>query len=183
MVKYTLSYVSKGNECHNGICLLRSKKFKLDLKASVRHMSNVFLNGVETSHGEATCVVLQLPTTEMNRQTLFLHTAHLDERTFLLKDYETLPQMNPDSHNIHSDSILIEYQRRPKYLENCCLAEFASLPRIVYPVNITLEDPYDSNIDDNTLEPENVDIKDKVFMVLSNSLIIRKKNIAKDTYI
>ena len=38
----------------------------------------------------------------MSRQVLFLHTAHQDERTFLLKDYEYLQQMDPDSHDIQS---------------------------------------------------------------------------------
>ena len=73
------------------------------------------------------------------RQVLFLHTAHQDERTFLLKDYEILQQVDPNSHDIQNNNILTEYQRRPKYLGKYCPVDFASQLRIVYPENVTLE--------------------------------------------
>ena len=62
----------------------------IDLKASVRHMGNTFLNDVETSQEEAACLVLQLPITWMSRWVLSLHTAYIGEWAFLLKDYETI---------------------------------------------------------------------------------------------
>ena len=38
----------------------------------------------------------------MSRDSLFLHTSPPDERTFLLKDYATLKDMDPESENIQS---------------------------------------------------------------------------------
>ena len=64
-------------------------------KASVRHMGNAFLNGVETSAQEAACLVLQLPLTRMSREVVFLPTSPPDERTFLLKDFKMLQEMDP----------------------------------------------------------------------------------------
>ena len=68
--------------------------------------------------------------------------------------------MDYDSYDIQRHSILTENQRRPNYLENCHLTDFATLIRIVYPANITLEDPHDDNIDDNLLEHENKHVQD-----------------------
>ena len=59
----------------------------MDLKASVRHMGNAFVNGIKRSQEEGTCLVLQLPVTRMSRQMLYLHTDHPNgKKTFLLKD-------------------------------------------------------------------------------------------------
>ena len=69
----------------------------MDIKASIRHMANAFLNGVETSAQDVACLVLQLPITRMSREVVFLHTSPPDERTFLLKDFKTLQEMDPKS--------------------------------------------------------------------------------------
>ena len=84
--------------------------------------------------------VLQIPVTGMSRQVLLLRTAYLGEGTFVFKDYETLQKMDPDSDGIHSNSTLTEYQKIPKYLEKYCLADFASLQRLVYHTHVTLQD-------------------------------------------
>ena len=70
----------------------------MDIKASMRHVGNAFLNAVETQQEEAACLVLQMPVTRMSRQVIFLHTSPPDERTFLLKSCEILKQMNPESY-------------------------------------------------------------------------------------
>ena len=59
-------------------------------------------------------------------------------------------------------------------LKAICLADCALLLRIVYPANITLEDTYDYNIDDNSLQPENIDMQDTIIMELSNGIIIKR---------
>ena len=63
----------------------------------------------------------------MSRQVIFLHTSPPDERTFLLKSCDILKQMNPESYDIQSHSILSEYEHCPRILEQYCLADFASL--------------------------------------------------------
>ena len=64
-----------------------ARQGNMDIKASVQHIGNAFLNGVETSAQEAACPVLQLSITRMSRDIVFLHTSPADERTFLLKCY------------------------------------------------------------------------------------------------
>ena len=66
-----------------------ARQGNVDIKASVRHMGNAFIIGVETSAQEAVCLVLQLPITGMSREVVFLHTSPPDEGTFLLKDIKT----------------------------------------------------------------------------------------------
>ena len=89
----------------------------------------------------------------MSRQVIFLHTSPPDERTFLLKSYDILKQMNPESYDIQSHSILSEYECHLKILEQYCLADFASLLQIVYPKNVTLQDPFEDNLEDDPVDP------------------------------
>ena len=97
----------------------------MDIKASVRHMGNAFLNSVETSTQEAAFLVIQLPITRMSRKVVFLPTSPPDERTFLLKDFKKLQEMDPELEDIQSNNILVEYRKRPRCLEKYCLADFA----------------------------------------------------------
>ena len=62
----------------------------MDLKQSVWHMGNAFLNGVETSQEEAACLLLGIPITQMSREVFFINTAPIDERTFVLKSMEEI---------------------------------------------------------------------------------------------
>ena len=54
---------------------IEARQGNMDIKASVTHMGNAFLNGVETSAQEAACLVLQSPITKMRREVVFLHTS------------------------------------------------------------------------------------------------------------
>ena len=63
----------------------------------------------------------------MSKQVIFLHTSPSDERTSLLKSYDILKEMNPESYDIQSHSIFSEYECHPKILEQYWLADFASL--------------------------------------------------------
>ena len=108
MIQYMLSYVTKTQKGMSAImdrACREARQGNMDIKASVRHMGNAFLNGVETSAQEAACLVLQLPITRMSREVVFLHTSPPDERTFLLKDFKTLQEMDPESEDIQSHNI------------------------------------------------------------------------------
>ena len=48
-------------------------------------MGNAFLNGVETSQEEASCLLLSIPITQMSQEVIFINTAPTEERTFVLK--------------------------------------------------------------------------------------------------
>ena len=117
-------------------------------------MGNAFLNAVETSQQESAFLTMQMAVTRMSRDVSFISTSQPNDRTFLLKDYATLKDMDPESYDIQSHNLLSEYKHRPKALENYCLADFVSELRIEYPKNVTFEDPFEDNFDD---DPPNAD--------------------------
>ena len=84
----------------------------------------------------------------MSRAVVFLPTSPPDERTFLLKDFKTLQEMDPELEDIQSHNILVEYRKRPRCLEKYYLADFASELLIEYPKDVTLDDPFDDNVDE-----------------------------------
>ena len=129
VVEYILSYVTKGQK---GMSLQMehacsdAKKGNMDLKESVHHMGNVFLNAVETGQEEAAFLLLQLPMTYMSRDSVFINTSPKNERTFLVKSKKELEEMDPDSTDIQVTGLITHYRQRPHVMENYCLADFAS---------------------------------------------------------
>ena len=102
-------------------------------------------------------------------------TSPPDERTFLLKDYATLKEMNPESDDIQSHNVLSEYECRPRALEHYCLAAFVSDLRIEYPKNVKFEDPFDDNFDDDPLDLAKGNILDNQVLELPNGIVIKKR--------
>ena len=130
MVKYILSYVTKGQK---GMSIVMEKACRearngnMDLKQSVRHMGNAFLNGVETSQEEAACLLLGLPITQMSREVFFFNTAPIDERTFVLKSMEEIKKMDPESTDVMSSNVVTAYkQQSQRHFSNYTLADFVS---------------------------------------------------------
>ena len=103
---------------------------------------------------------------------IFIPTSHTDEWTYLLKDYETLKKMEPESNEIQIHSLLTEYECHPRYFEFYSLADFASLLWIIYPKCITLQDPFDDNVDDDVLDPD--ENTEKLMIELSNGIVIKQ---------
>ena len=91
---------------------------------SVRHIGNKFLNAVEISAQEAVFLVFQIPLRRSSREFQFINTSDPDERTFLLKSMDKIRELPDNSLDIESDNVIKRYQRRPKQLENVCLADF-----------------------------------------------------------
>ncbi len=120
----------------------------MDLRQATRHIGNAFLNAVETSQEEAACLVLQMPLTRMSRECVFIPTSPPDERTFVVKDAEDLKNMKADSTDIRKLNIIDHYVKRPKKLEDFCLAEFVSVVKIIWPNDVKRDDPYEDNLDD-----------------------------------
>ena len=152
-----------------------ARQGNMDIKSSVRHMGNASLNGVETSAQGAACLVLQLPITRMSREIVFLHTSPPDERTFLLKDFKTLKEIDPESEGIQSHNILVEYRKRPRCLEKYCLADFALELQIDYPKDVTFDDPFDDNMDDEPIDPYALNITDEFIMEFPNGIVIKNE--------
>ena len=129
MIEYILNYVTKGQK---GMSAQMEKACKdankgnMDLKQSVQHIGNVFLNAVETGQEEAAFLLLQAAMTFMSREPVFINTSPTSERTFLVKSKKQLEQLDPDSTDIAVDNLIRCYQNRPHQMENYCLADFAS---------------------------------------------------------
>ena len=127
---YILSYISKGqrgmsklleqanNEAH--------KSCGENIQKQVRHIGNKFLNAVEISAQEAVYLVMQMPLTRSSRVVQFINTAPADERCLFLKSMEKLNELPDNSMEIESDNVIKRYQRRPRQLENICLADFVA---------------------------------------------------------
>ena len=77
MIEYILNYVTKGQK---GMSAQMEKACKdankgnIDLKQSVQHIGNVFLNAVETGQEEAAFLILQAAMTFMSRESVFINT-------------------------------------------------------------------------------------------------------------
>ena len=92
----------------------------------MRHIGNKFLSAVEISAREAAYLVLQKPLRRSTREFQFINTSPPDGRTFLLENLNKIRELPDNSHDIESNNLIKRYQRRPKQLENLCLADFAS---------------------------------------------------------
>ena len=85
MIEYILNYVTKGQK---GMSAQMEKACKdankgnMDLKQSVRHIGNVFLNAVETGQEEAAFLLLQAAMTFMSRGPVFINTSPPSEKHF-----------------------------------------------------------------------------------------------------
>ena len=62
-------------------------------------------------------------------------------------------------------------------LEHYCLAAFVSDLRIEYPKNVTFEDPFDDNFDDDLLHPAEGNILDSQDLELPNEIVIKKRRV------
>ena len=142
-------------------------------------MGNAFLKGVETPQQESAFLTMQMAVTRMSRDVSFISTSPPDERTFLLKDYATLKDMDPESYDIQSHNLLSEYKHRPKVLDNYCLAAFVSELRIEYPKNVTFEDPFDDNFDDDQQDPDDKNTFDKQILKMPNGIVIKKRTVPR----
>ena len=84
MIEYILNYVTKGLKGMSAQMERACKdanKGNIDLKQSVQHIGNVFLNAVETGQEEAAFLLLQAVMTFMSRESVFINTSPQNERT------------------------------------------------------------------------------------------------------
>ena len=126
---YIVSYISKAQR---GMSILmdeacnEARQGNIELRQQVRHIGNKFLNSVEVSAQEACYLLLQLPLAKATREVAFINTSPPTDRTFLLKSKEALENLPGSSTDIEADNIIKRYSKRPKSLENWCLADYVS---------------------------------------------------------
>ena len=193
---YILSYITKGQRGMSK--LLRkaceeAEEGNKDIVNKVRHIGNKFLNAVEISAQEAVYLVLQMPLIRSSREFQFINTSDPDERTFLVKSTDKMKGLPDHSLDIESDNVIKRYQRRPKQLENLCLADFVAWfnckserneKKTVKPnVNSTLladdyllENDFNDNVDDDLSDnDETLDEHDEYEMKGGITLVKRQK--------
>lgn len=133
---YVVSYISKSQRDMSNLMYETCKEARQGnkgLQQQVRHIGNKFLSHVEVCAQEAVYLLLQLSMRSCTRSFVFINTSPCETRTFLLKSHDILSEMPENSTDIQSDNALLRFQRRPRLMKNCCLADFVSQYEFVYP--------------------------------------------------
>ncbi|XP_060561861.1 uncharacterized protein LOC132721554 [Ruditapes philippinarum] len=174
---YIVSYISKSQRGMSTLLHAAAKEAKngnLDIKRQVRHIGNVFSNSVEVSAQEAVYLVLQMPLTRSTRDVVFINTSQPNQRIQLLKQKDALEELPESSTDIVADNAIKRYSRRPKCLENWCLADYMSQLDVVYPDDYEmLTNDKNSNEDDDNIVAQEV-FNDTV-LIMKNGIKIRKR--------
>ena len=157
---YIIAYTCKAQKGMSALLDTAAKEAKannMDLKESVRHMGNKFLNGVETGAQEAAYLVLQTPITRSSKDVQFLNTNKPEDRPFILKDKKRLEKLDPTSNAVQTEGLISYYAKRPRCLHKYCLADYTSYFSIKYPKLLENEyfaDNLEDDPADDSLEPE-----------------------------
>ncbi|KAK3090521.1 hypothetical protein FSP39_012459 [Pinctada imbricata] len=178
---YIVSYISKSQRGMSALmdrACREARQGNMDIKKQVRHIGNQFLNSVEVSAQEASYLVLQMPLTKASRDVIFINTSPPDERVLLLKQLSDLEQLSPQSTDIHYQNIIARYSKRPKQLENWCLADYASQLEIKYPekkrISEHSEEANDDDIEENQDDSSEFS-EDDTLVTLKNGILIRRR--------
>ena len=107
-----------------------------ELRTQLRKVGSAFLSHREVSAQEAVYRILSLPMKQLSRSVVFVDTNPKKERIAVLKNNESLSQLNDDDTNVFQKSLIDRYQHRPQQLNSMCLAEFAA----TYVVNYKPDD-------------------------------------------
>ena len=89
----------------------------MDLKQSVRHIGNKFLNCSEMSEQECAYSLLELPITQSSIKVEFINTSEIHNRVFIAKPDYMLQKMDPDSEEIKQQNNVDKYAQRPHVLK------------------------------------------------------------------
>ena len=183
---YIVSYISKSQKGMSALLDQAAKEARqgnLDLKRQVRHIGNYFTNSVETSAQEAIYLTLQMPLTKATRQVVFVNTSPQDKRTFLLKQTAVLEKMSPNSTDIECDNDIKRYSKRPKSLENWCLADYISQLEVKYPKKNDTQERNDDDISDsdeaehsqNEDDESNQEMIKRINITMRNGVTIKQR--------
>ena len=177
---YIVSYISKSQRGMSNLLYAAAKEARdgnLDIKRQVRHIGNVFSNSVEVSAQEAVYLILQMPLTNSTRDVVFINTSTADKRVQLLKPKSVLDDLPANSTEIMSDNIIKRYSRRPKALENWCLADYVSQLDIIYPNEN--EHKVDEDQNDDTITDMDIDQEfdeTQTILTLRSGIKIRRRS-------
>ncbi|XP_078328660.1 uncharacterized protein LOC144623788 [Crassostrea virginica] len=186
---YIVSYISKSQRGMSNLLNRAAKEARegnLDIKRQVRHIGNQFLNSVEVGAQEAAYLVLQMPLTKASRDVIFINTSPSDDRVILIKTDTELDKLTPNSTDVECSNVVKRYSKRPKQLENWCLADYVSQLDVVFPKenekdDIEKEVNDDDHIDsddesDNETDDSDLHFNDtSILLTLKNGIKIRRR--------
>ena len=96
------------------------------LKEKLCHLSNTFLNTSEFLAQECVYYILGYPICECSREVVFINTSLPEDRIRIFKSKKELKKLPEDSEDVFADGKIEAYVKRPKNLENVCLADFVA---------------------------------------------------------
>ena len=179
---HIVSYISKSQRGMSDLLNRAAKEARegnLDIKRQVRHIGNHFLNSVEVGAQEAAYLVLQMPLTKASRDVVFINTSPSDDRVILIKTDAELEKLTPNSTDVECSNVIKRYAKRPKQLENWCLADYVSQLDVVFPKES--ENTFDqTEINDDENDESDVDFNESDTLVtLKNGIIIRRRKVPR----
>ena len=160
-----------------------AKEGNMDLKKSVRHIGNTFLNCVEMSEQECVYSLLELPITQSSIKVEFINTSGIKNRVFIAKPEYLFKKMDPEDEDIKQPNNIDKYANHPKQLNNMCLADFVAMTDIIQkytPIQSDDEQSINENSSDKETDIENNnDIKYLFPIQLSYNKILKLRNKSK----
>ena len=175
-VVYICNYLTKNNKGMSKLLEQAAKEAKdgnMDLKKSVRHIGNKFLNCTEMSELECVYSLLELPITQSSIKVEFFNTSEIPNCVFIAKPDYLLKKMDPEDDNIKQPNSIDKYANRPKQLIDMCLADFVSMIDIVQKYKpITSDDK--QSINEYSSDEENENDNKNIFPIkLQNNKIMK----------
>ena len=170
-VVYICDYLMKNNKGMSKLLEAAAKEGNMDLKQSVRHIGNKFLNCSEMSEQECAYSLLELPITQSSIKIEFINTSEINDRVFIAKPDYILKTMHPESEEIKQESNVDKYASRPHISKNMCLADYISLTDTIYnATNYKVQSEDEMSVDKNTSDEEGTDT-----IINDNDIINLKK--------
>lgn len=131
--KYCVGYMMKGEGGVSRLLQEATKDIRRGntvVRDKLKTFANILINGSEISAQEAAAFLLGLQNTTCSRKDVYISTSEPNERVRMLKSTEQIQDLSEDSEDICARGLIDYYIQRPEEMEDCCLADFASLYEI-----------------------------------------------------
>ena len=135
-VTYICDYMMKAQKGMSDLLRAACEEAKagnMDIRRTVRHIGNRFLNAVEEPIQASCYSLLQLAISNSSRKKEYINTSPAEERVGLTKSLAELEELKPDSKDVTYKSNIDRYTMRPKKLEAWSLSDYVAKLDIVYP--------------------------------------------------
>ena len=119
-VTYMCDYMMKAQKGMSDLLRAACEEAKagnMDIRQTVHHIGNRFLNAVEEPIQASCYSLLQLAISNSSRKKEYINTSPAEERVGLTKSLAELEELKPDSKDVTYKSNIDRYTMRPKKLE------------------------------------------------------------------